>query len=301
MRMLITGTGGLLGEKLARLASKSGFEVYGTYRSKPVNIDNPVHLDLIDKSAVIAVCKKIKPDIIINSAAITDVDLCEREKDLAIVENAEAVGYLAEASRVIGAHLVHLSTDYIFDGEKGMYNEGDEPNPINHYGYSKLLGEKKLISIAESWCIARSSVIFGWGREQRPNFAAWVLRSLREGKKLNVVTDQYASPTLNNNLAEMLLEIAERKLQGIYHVAGRDRINRFEMAVNIADIFNLDNTLLSPSNSSSTSWLAKRPKDSSLNVEKSLKELNTKPLHIDEAIKEMKNTENQETRGITTR
>lgn len=257
MRVLITGASGLLGGKLARMASNSRLEVFGTYRSQPVTIKNPVHLDVTEKSAVLAICSKIHPDVIINAAALTDVDLCEREKDLALVVNAEAVGYLAEVSRVIGAHLVQLSTDYIFDGEKGMYTEGDEPNPINHYGYSKLLGEKKVLSMAESWCIARSSVIFGWGREQRPNFATWVLKSLRVGQKLSVITDQYASPTLNNNLVAMLLEIAERKLQGIYHVAGRDRINRFEMAVKIAEIFNLDGTLLSPSNSSSTRWLVK--------------------------------------------
>ena len=225
MKILITGASGLLGEKLAKFALKRGFEVYGTYMSNPTSLENPIKLDLTDTAAVLSLCEKIRPDIIIACAAITDVDLCEREKDLATAVNAEAAGDLAQASKAIGAHLVHVSTDYVFDGKKGMYSEDDEPKPINHYGYSKLLGEKKVASTAKSWCIARTSVVFGWGREKRPNYATWIMKGLREGKKLNVVTDQYASPTLNTNLAAMLLEISERKLQGIYHVAGA-RSNR---------------------------------------------------------------------------
>jgi len=291
MRILVTGASGLLGATLVELASKRGFEVYGTYKNNPISMENLFNLDLTDRTVVLDICRKIEPDTIINSVAITDVDLCEREKDLAIAVNAEAVGYLAEASTVFGAHLVHVSTDYVFDGEKGMYGEDDEPRPINHYGYSKLLGEKKVTS-AKSWCTARTSVVFGWGRESRPNFATWVIRGLRGGRKLNVVTDQYASPTLNTNLAAMLLEIVERKLQGIFHVAGRDRIDRYTMASRLAEAFNLDKSLLSPVNSSSISWSAKRPRDSSLRVDKALKELTTKPLHLDGALREMKATEN---------
>ncbi|MDQ1280997.1 MAG: dTDP-4-dehydrorhamnose reductase [Thermoproteota archaeon] len=297
MRLLVTGASGLLGEKLTSLALKRGFETYGTYNINPIDVSNSVHLNLADRRTVLDVCKKIDPDYIINAAAITDVDLCEREKNLALTINTESAGYLAEASRMIGSHLVQVSTDYIFDGKKGEYSEMDEPNPINNYGYSKLLGEKKVSSIARSWCIARTSVVFGWGREKRPNFATWILNGLKTRKNFSIVTDQYASPTLNTNLAEMLLEIAEKRLQGIYHVAGRDRINRYDMAIKIAETFNLNKSLLSPVESTGISWLAKRPADSSLKVEKSFKELNNKPLHIEEAITQMKRTENQENRG----
>jgi dTDP-4-dehydrorhamnose reductase len=294
MKILITGASGLLGEKLAKFALKRGFEVYGTYMSNPTSLGNPIKLDLTDTVAVLSLCEKTRPDIIIACAAITDVDLCEREKNLATAVNSEAAGDLAQASKAIGAHLVYVSTDYVFDGRKGRYDEEDEPKPINHYGYSKLLGEKKVASTAKSWCIARTSVVFGWGREKRPNYATWILKGLREGKKLNVVTDQYASPTLNTNLAAMLLEISERKLQGIYHVAGRDRIDRYAMASELADVFGLDKTLLTPVKSSSLNWLAKRPEDSSLNVNKAFRELTTKPLYLDKALIEMKATENKQ-------
>ncbi len=290
MKILVTGANGLLGEKLTRLASERGFKIC---RTDLENIDaaDYVRLNLTDRSAVLSLCRDFRPEAIVNLAALTDVDLCEREKNAAVDVNANAAGYLAEAAQTVGAQMVQVSTDYVFDGDRGMYREDDASNPINQYGYSKLLGEKKVMSTAESWCIARTSVIFGWGRASRPNFATWVLSGLRAGKKLTVVTDQYASPTLNSNLAEMLLEIVERRLQGIYHTAGRDRINRYNMAVKIAEVFSLDPALVLPVDSNSISWLAKRPVDSSLNVGKVLKELSAKPLGIDKALIEMQRTE----------
>ncbi|MCJ7631545.1 dTDP-4-dehydrorhamnose reductase [Candidatus Bathyarchaeota archaeon] len=294
MKILITGASGLLGEKVANLAPQHGLEVYGSYKDNPTSLENSINLDLADKDAIISVSKKVKPDVIMNCAALTDVDLCEQDKDLAMEVNAEVPLYLAEASNTVGAHLVHVSTDYVFDGKKGMYSEDDEPNPINLYGSSKLLGEKNVASTARSWCVARTSVVFGWGREKRPNYATWIIRGLREQKRLNVVTDQFASPTLNTNLAAMLLEVTEQKLQGLIHLAGGNRIDRFTMATKIADVFNLDKTFLTPVGSGSINWLARRPKDSSLNVSKATEELETKPLGLDKALIEMKATENME-------
>ena len=294
MKILITGASGLLGERLAELALKRGFRVYGSYKDNPTSLKNSICLDLTDKDAVLSVSKEVKPDIIINCAGISDVDLCERDEDLALEVNAEAPLYLAEASNTVGAHLIHVSTDYVFDGKKGMYSEDDRPNPINVYGHSKLLGEKNVASTARSWCVARTSVLFGWGREKRPNYATWIIRGLREEERLNVVTDQYASPTLNTNLAAMLLEVAEHKLQGTIHLAGGDRIDRFTMAIKIADVFNLDKSFLTPVGSGSINWLARRPKDSSLNVSKVTEELDAKPMGVDKALTEMRMTENRE-------
>ena len=294
MKILITGASGLLGEKVTELALQQGLQVYGSHNDGPTNLENSISLDLTDKDAVLSVSKEVKPDIIINCAGISDVDLCERDEDLAMEVNAEAPLYLAEASNTVGAHLIHVSTDYVFDGKKGMYSEDDRPNPINVYGHSKLLGEKNVASTARSWCVARTSVLFGWGREKRPNYATWIIRGLREEERLNVVTDQYASPTLNTNLAAMLLEVAEHKLQGTIHLAGGDRIDRFTMAIKIADVFNLDKSFLTPVGSGSVNWLARRPKDSSLNVSKVTEELDAKPMGVDKALTEMRMTENRE-------
>jgi dTDP-4-dehydrorhamnose reductase len=156
-----------------------------------------------------------------------------------------------------------------------------------------LQGEIYVKSTAKSWSIARTSAVFGWGREERPNFATWVINGLRKRNRLNVVIDQFTSPTLNANLAEMLLELAERRLKGTYHLAGNDRIDRFSMAVRTAEEFLLDRTLLTPVTSDNLNWFARRPKDSSLNVGKAVRELKSKPMELDRALIEMKLTENQ--------
>ncbi len=294
MKILITGSNGLLGQRLSAIAIERGLSIWRTDIDEPVNQENYVQLDLTDQEGLLSACERLRPETIINCAAITDVDLCERDKNLASSVNSEVPLYLSESSNVIGAHLIHISTDYVFDGKKGLYSEEDEPRPINHYGFSKLQGETHVKSTARSWSIARTSVVFGWGREKRPNFATWVIKGLRNRNNLNVVIDQFASPTLNTNLAEMLLELAERRLQGIYHLAGKDRTDRFSMAVRMADEFGLDKTLLTPASSDGIRWLARRPKDSSLNVRKAVAELKSVPMGLDRALREMRLTENKE-------
>ena len=300
MKILITGSNGLLGQQLARIAISRGLVVQRADKERVhSNPESFTPLDLTDREAVLSTCSKLRPDTIINCAALTDVDLCERERELASSINAEAVHHLAEGSNAIGAHLVHISTDYVFDGKKGLYSEEDDPNPINHYGLSKLNGERYVKSTAKSWSITRTSVLYGWGRETRPNFATWIIKGLRNQNRLDVVTDQFASPTLNTSLAKMLLELADRRLQGTYHLAGKDRIDRFSMALHIAEQFHLDKTLLSPTTSDNLSrgrWSARRPIDSSLNVDKTTKQLESKPLGLDEALTEMKMTEEESLR-----
>jgi dTDP-4-dehydrorhamnose reductase len=296
VRLLVIGSTGLLGGMLTQKAAAEGVETIGTYLSNKPNATvagTCVRLDVTDRRAVQEAFEKLMPDAAVNCAAMTDVDLCEREKGLAASVNSEAAGYLAEASKAIGTHLVQVSTDYVFDGAKGMYSEDDEANPINYYGTSKLEGERRVSSLAGGWCIARTSVVFGWGREKRPNYATWLIRGLREGKRLSIVTDQVSSPTLNTNLAEMLLEAAQRRLRGTYHLAGRDRVDRYTMATHLADCFSLDKRLLSPVSSASMSWLAKRPMDSSLNVGKAMRTLARKPLRLDEALSIMRSSEEQ--------
>ena len=202
--------------------------------------------------------------------------------------NAEATKHVAMASTSIGAHLTYVSTDYVFDGEKEFYTEDDSPNPISYYGYTKLKGEEFVKEHAEEWCIARASVIYGWGRAHRLNFATWLINNLNQGKEVKVLTDQYVSPTLNTNLAEMLLEIAERKITGTLHTAGATRVSRHEFALKLAQVFNLDTNLIKPAKMNEIPWKAKRPRDSSLNVSKASALLNAKPLKLNQVLEMMK-------------
>jgi len=192
-------------------------------------------------------------------------------------------------SRRYEAFLVYVSTDYVFKEDKGMYRETEEANPVNYYGLTKLEGERRVIDILDGYCIVRSSVIYG----SRPasgkvNFALWIIERLRRDEAVNVLRDQWNSPTLNTNLAEMILEIAERKLTGIYHLAGATKVSRYEFASMIAETFDLNKELIRPVTMDKLEWIAPRPRDSSLDVLKAMKTLRKKPNIIEEALRRLR-------------
>jgi dTDP-4-dehydrorhamnose reductase len=290
MRIAITGAAGLLGEKLVKCCLKEDIEVYPIdLSSAPLpSLDGKVkflRLDITNAESTTSMIKELKPDAVINAAAMTNVDQCEVEKEAAWKVNVEGPKSIAQACLKVGALAVHISTSYVFDGAKGLYKEEDKTNPINYYGLTKLKGEEYIRNIAPSWCIARTDVIFGWGRMDRPNFAVWVINNLEKKEKMKLIDDQYNSPTLNTNLAEMLVEAAKRNLTGIFNLSGATRINRFDFARAICKSFQLDEKLISPIKSNQLNWKAKRPEDASLNVEKAKKTLTHKPLAMDVALK----------------
>ena len=288
MKLLITGASGLLGHKIAQLALKKGHKVYSTYKEHPTNLGTPIKLDLTNQNEISKVITQLKPEAILHAAAYTDVDGCEINKDLAWKVNAEATKHIAIASTNVYAHLTYVSTDYVFDGEKGLYKEEDQPNPISYYGCTKLKGEEFIKKHSQEWCITRASVIYGWGQTQKLNFATWIINNLNQGKEVKILTDQHVSPTLNTNLAEMLLEIAERKITGVLHTAGATKVSRHEFALKLAQVFNLNTNLIKPAKMNEISWKAKRPKDSSLNVSKASSLLSAKPLKLNQALETMK-------------
>lgn len=288
LRLLVTGASGLLGHQLVKKALDKGHEVYAAYKDTQVSFGKPIRVDLTEQTAIFEVIGKIKPQAVIHAAAYTDVDGCETNKDLALRVNAEATKHIAMATAEINAHVIYVSTDYVFNGEKGLYVEEEQPNPINYYGYTKLKGEEYVKQYAESWCIARPSVIYGWSQTEKLNFATWIINSLKRRKEIKVLVDQYVSPTLNINLAEMLLEIAEKRIRGILHTAGANRVSRYDFALECANTFNLFADVIKPARIGEISWKAKRPRDSSLNVSKAEMVLNAKPLKINDALKMMK-------------
>jgi len=267
---------------------EKGHEVHAIYKEHTTSLGTPIKLDLTDLEKLLNVISKRKPDAVIHTAAYTDVDGCEINKDLAWKVNVEATKHIAMASAKIGAHVTYVSTDYVFDGKKGLYSEEDQPHPISHYGYTKLKGEESIREHSKEWCITRTSVIYGWGPKYKLNFATWIINNLEQGKEVKILTDQYVSPTLNTNLAEMLLEIAERKIAGSLHTAGARRVSRHEFAVKLAEVFNLDMDLVKPAKMDEMSWKAKRPRDSSLNVSKALTLLSQKPLEPNQALEMMR-------------
>lgn len=184
--------------------------------------------------------------------------------------------------------MVYISTDYVFDGEKGLYVEEDTPNPINHYGVTKLEGENQVKKLCKNYVILRTSVLYGW-HSWKQNFVTWVINSLKQKKEISIVEDHSNTPTLADNLAEITIEAVQKNLRGLYHASGSQRISRYEFAQQITKAFNLNQNLIKPTKTNQiTAWTAKRPKDSSLNINKIRELLKTKPLNICEGLKKMK-------------
>jgi len=285
MRILVTGASGLLGKRLAELALQKGHDVISSYKNNVPVHGKPLEVDLTRSTAVRKAFLGVRPDVIINTAAMTDVDKCELEPEAAFSANSKAVSNIANAAKETESFVVQVSTDYVFDGERGAYSENDETRPINKYGESKLEGEKVVMNELDKqvWSIARSSVIYGWGRASRPNAATFVYEKLFRGESIRMARDLFSSPTLNTSLSEMLIEIAERQLPGIIHVAGATRLSRFDFAIGIAKTFGLDATLIKAVQARDLRWKAKRPADSSLMVERAQKLLRSAPLNIESA------------------
>ena len=285
LKIFVTGGSGLLGSKIAEIALERGYDVYSGYCNHKPEVGKAVKFDLTNANSIGVAINDVKPDVIIHTAALTDVDRCEVDKDLAYKINVEGTKIIVETARKLNSFLIYISSDYVFNGSKGMYKEDDETNPVNYYGYTKLLGEK----YCQDFCIVRTCVIYGAKPASgKVNFTLWLINKLEKGESVRIVTDQYITPTLNTNLAKMLLEIAERKLKGVFHLAGATRVSRFEFAKEIARVFGLDDSLIIPSRMDEINWIAKRPRDSSLDVSKAAKYLNEKPYDLMKALKILK-------------
>ena len=295
-KLLIIGSSGLVGSKLAALAAKHGFEAYSTTNKRKTSLPRVSPLDITDRNATLRLVKEIRPRVVVNTAAITNVDYCETHREEAQKVNVEGVSNLVEAASENNARLIHISTDYVFDGSIGHYTEDDVPRPLNFYGQTKLESEK-IVSKLSSYGIARPSVIYGWTAPEtsglasdsvKPmNFAMFVVHKLKMNEIVKVVRDQYSSPTFADNLAEALLRLARHPGNGIFHTAGRSCLSRYEFAVKMAESFGYSTRLVQPVFSSEFKQLATRPKNTCLQVERAQKTLGMTFLTTEEGVMEM--------------
>jgi len=286
MKFLVTGSAGLIGSQVVKDLVKQNHTVYSCYHiDKPLH-GIPIEFDLTDQDKIIQTLQETKPDRIIHLAAMTDVDKCEMEKQLATQINVNATQTIAKQAAKQHAFFVYVSTDYVFDGIQGMKKEDDFTNPLGFYGKSKFEGEITLHKLASSWCIARTSTPFGIHHKKK-SFPLWIKESLESKKEIPVLVDQFTSPTYVLNLSKMLIEVATRQISGILHLAGATRISRYELAELIANKLSLDKKLLIPTKINEMDWKAQRPKDSSLDVSLATEILNEKPQKIEQSIESL--------------
>ena len=288
MKILITGANGLLGSNLCLIYSKNkNNTVYATSKElidipycKNYKLDITVNEDFI-------LLEKLNPDIIIHCAALTNVDYCEEHPKEAEKIISLSSKNLAKFANRIGSYLIHISTDAVFDGNKGDYKEEDKPNPVNVYGAMKLKAEEYITKIYEksnnNYSIVRTN-IYGCNRKNKESLAEWMLHKLERKEKLSSIKDVFFTPILVNNLSEALLELYKLKYKGIIHIAGSENCSKLEFAYKIAKVFRLDKTLIEPISVDSLNFKARRSKNMTLNTQKAQILLKTKLLNVEEGL-----------------
>jgi dTDP-4-dehydrorhamnose reductase len=282
MKIVVTGANGLLGYKLIQLLStKSDISLIATARKKVNDLPQGVQffeLDIAYHDQTLEVLTTTKPDVVISAAAMTQVDQCETEREICWMTNVVGIENLVEGCEKIKCHLVHVSTDFIFDGSHGPLDESAVPNPVNFYGESKLAGEQVIQKSKLNWAILRTVLVYGVTPDlSRSNIVLWVKKSLEEGKTINVVNDQWRTPTLAEDLAMGCYLAASKKATGIYHISGEEMLTPFDIAMQTAEHFKLDKSLIKPANSSTFKQPAARPPKTGFIINKVKKELGYQP------------------------
>lgn len=291
MKILITGSNGLLGQKIVRQLKKKNKSFLATSLGENRNPDCPnsfySSLDISNQYEVNKVIMDYNPDAVIHTAAITNVDYCETNPDLCYDVNVTATAYLFDAAQKAEAHFLALSTDFVFSGEKGNYNESDQPNPLSVYAHSKVNAERILINSAnKNWSIVRTIIVFGEGSNlSRSNIVLWAKEALSSGKELNIIDDQYRAPTWADDLAWACIRIAELHKTGIYHISGPETFSIYELVLRVAKFCDLDTESLNKTTSESLNQVAKRPPKTGFDLSKARNEIDYRPMSFEDSLR----------------
>jgi dTDP-4-dehydrorhamnose reductase len=288
--ILVTGSNGLLGQKLtANILSSKKHHLIATSTGEnrfPFSEGyRYVEMDVMDSPRVNAVLEKYKPDVVIHTAAMTNVDTCQSEPELASQLNVSSVKTLVAACEKLNIQLIHLSTDFIFDGADGPYDEDALPNPLSYYGETKLAAEELVKQASCPWVIIRTILVYGIVADlSRSNIVLWAKGALEKGQALNVVNDQWRMPTLAEDLAQACILAAEKQAQGIYHISGKDMMTVVELVRRVAAYWKLDASLLTEVSSSSLTQSAPRPGRTGFILDKAQRDLGYQPHSFEEGL-----------------
>ena len=305
--VLVTGSNGLLGQKItAAILSGKQFNLVATSkgenRFKIKQGYAYAEMDILDPANVREVLERYRPDAIIHTAALTNVDKCEMEKELAYALNVEAVKTLITICEEYDIQLVHLSTDFIFDGLNGPYLESDVPNPLSYYGKTKLEAEELMKNASCKWAVLRTIIVYGIiSDESRSNIVLWAKGALEKGTPIRVVNDQWRMPTLAEDLADACLLVVQKDANGVFNISGRDMMSISELVFKVADFWNLNKELITEISAASLNQPAARPVKTGFILDKAIHELGYAPRSfeqglalLDEQLKERERLTEQE-------
>ena len=292
-KILITGSNGLLGQKLVSLL-KNDHQLLATSTGQNIINDKSNYsyssLDITDAKSVELLFHFFKPDVVINTAAMTNVDGCEDEKNKCFDINVKAVQTLADLCQDSNAHLIHISTDFIFDGQDGPYKEDDLANPLSYYGKSKYESELVLDESKANWTILRTIILYGTADNlKRNNIVLWGRKALKDGQSLNIIDDQFRSPTLAEDLAQACRLALEKNAFGIFNVSGKDIMSIFEMVERMADFYKCDKSNINKISSDTLNQKAKRPPKTGFVLDKAIKELGYQPHSFEQGLQILEN------------
>jgi len=290
-RILITGSNGMLGQRAVQFySSKENIELLATSVEEKSVVDSVEYIssDIKNRDSIKKVIYNYCPDFIVHTAGFTNVDLSEKLREEAWKINVKGVEYIGEAARAIDAHIIHISTDYIFDGKNGPYDENANPDPLGYYGRTKLASENTLKISGTFFTILRTNVLYGIAPNSRPDFVRWVVSSLRNKQEISIVKDQIGNPTFIDDLVQAINKIIEFRKIGVYNIGGKEFLSRLDFTYKIADYFNLSKSLILPITTEELKQPARRPLKSGLLILKAETELGYKPHTISESLAAMK-------------
>lgn len=293
MKILVIGGSGVIGFEALRKFSELGHDVFFTYNQNKISVPNGFCVDIRDKNLTLKLIKKIKPDIVVHTTAITNVDLCESNKELAKSVNVIGTSNIIEGCKLVNSKLVYISTSFVFDGTKLKYYEDDPTSPATFYGITKENGEKLISTSDLQFLILRTDQPYCWKEKwQHPNSVSRVLETIKSGKVLNEIIDWYNRPTYVPNFISSMSELIRNNEIGIFHVVGSDFINRYEFSLKVAEIFNLNKDLIKPIRSE-TLHLPARRVNVNLENDKLTQKTGVKMLGVKEGLIEMLKSKNQ--------
>jgi dTDP-4-dehydrorhamnose reductase len=289
MRLVVTGASGFLGLTLALMARDRAHEVTAFYCQHRISVPSVkcVRLDLEDESAVGNLLQRLQPEWILHCAAATNVDWCQDHPEQARALNVDVPRRLAAVARRVGARLLYVSTDAVFDGNRGGYAEEDECGPLNVYAASKLAGETAVRAALSSALIVRTNM-FGWKQSGAPSLAEWIMLELSAGKSVPGFTDVVFTPLLVNDLSEIMLEMMKQRLEGVYHVASAGPCSKHDFACLIARAFRLREELIRPVAVGQATLRAPRPRNTALRTDKVVTALGRPMPDVPEAVQRLR-------------